>query len=823
MVNVPAKALATTPSIARLRVAVIYLIVFLLAYVLYIAPNFTGMGIVNRLAGDGSLLLAAALAVAPAPWLPARAERPSDAGLWVLYLGGYVPSLMIAPFVLGTGWALLPLWLTLGLAFAVLLVLVSRVHLRLPTVSMSVRAYGWLLLGLAGIGVVGILWWFGIPTRIPSLSEVPGARLDFREDLAGAGRLAGYAVWWTGGVVAPLLVAYGLWVRRPWFAMGGFFILALVYASAAFRSMLFIALLVIVLLALIVRVRRDFGATIAILTSLLIVACSAVAAAGLFTPISLLVRRLLVVPGQVMAYYYDAFSTGPVYALSHSILGSLMPRPYELTPPRLIGERYFHDAQVNANGNVWADGMANFGLVGIVGASVALGLFLIAMDTVSRGKPALLTVTLGGIGMWSLINSGLLTSLLTHGLVLMLLLIWLMPAARLRGRPDRALRVAHVTSVHRSDDPRIYLKECATLAEAGYDVTLIAQGSAPAAAVGVDFVSLGEASGRLTRMLVMPVRVLRAARRLRADLYHLHDPELLPLGILLKLLGLRVIYDAHEDLPRQIAYKPYIPGWAQRPVALATGALEQGAARLLDAVVAATPRIAARFPAGKVTLVQNFPLASEFAAGPARPYEERPPLVAYVGRLTREVGAIVMADAARIVAPRRDVRFTLAGPIEPELAETITRRTSAVLVELPGRLGRTEVVALLHDARVGMVLFQPVANYVEAYPTKLFEYMASELPVVASDFPVWREIVAEVDCGLLADPTDPIAVADAIEELLADPERAAAMGRRGRQAVLERYRWEPQGARLVDLYSALLAGVSEDVEVPAETVAAAGT
>jgi glycosyltransferase involved in cell wall biosynthesis len=139
-----------------------------------------------------------------------------------------------------------------------------------------------------------------------------------------------------------------------------------------------------------------------------------------------------------------------------------------------------------------------------------------------------------------------------------------------------------------------------------------------------------------------------------------------------------------------------------------------------------------------------------------------------------------------------------------------------VLVELPGRLDRPEVMALLHDARVGLVLFQPVANYVEAYPTKLFEYMASELPVVASDFPVWREIVAEVDCGLLADPTDPIAVADAIEELLADPERAAAMGRRGRQAVLEHYRWEPQGARLLAMYSRLLAGLTEGAEVPAE-------
>ena len=267
--------------------------------------------------------------------------------------------------------------------------------------------------------------------------------------------------------------------------------------------------------------------------------------------------------------------------------------------------------------------MANFGLAGIVGASVALGLFLIAMDTVSRGKPALLTVTLGGIGMWSLINSGLLTSLLTHGLVLMLL-----PdladagrtPARQTGSPA-ARRARHVRAPQRRP-------------------TDLSQGMRHARGRGVRrhahrprrrpgnggrhrFVSLGEASGRLTRMLVMPLRVLRAARHVHADLYHLHDPELLPLAIVFKLFGLRVVYDAHEDLPRQIAYKPYIPGWARRPLALTTGALEQGAARVLDGVVAATPRIAARFPAGKVTLVQNFPLSSEFAAGPSRPYEER--------------------------------------------------------------------------------------------------------------------------------------------------------------------------------------------------------
>ncbi|MGP1675101.1 MAG: glycosyltransferase family 4 protein, partial [Candidatus Limnocylindrales bacterium] len=787
---------AATPVPAwfgRLRIGVVYLVLYHLVYVALIAPNFTGFGLVNRLAGDGSFVLATALAIVPAPALPAAARRPSDVGLWILYLAAYVPSIVVPAFVLGTGWALVPLWLTLAVSFGLIICLLElggRVRIPIPTVSLPIRVYGWGLVVSATVGVVAILLWFGVPTRIPSLDEVPGARNDFREQLAGLGRVSGYAVWWTGGVIAPLLVAYGLWTRRLVLSAVGFFVLGLVYASAAFRSMLFIALLVVVLVVLVARTRRDFGVALASVTSLMIVACSVVAFVGWIIPISLLVRRLLVVPGQVMAYYYDAFASGPVYGLSHSILEGITVRPYAENPPTLIGQRYFHDANINANGNLWADGMANFGLAGIIAASLGLVLVLVLMDAAARGKPALLTIAVGGIAVWSLTNSGLLTTLLTHGMGVMMALFWLMPRAVQREPLNRPARIAHVTTVHPSDDPRIYLKECATLAEAGYEVILIGRGRAPAAAnPGVRFVSVGEVRFRFARMVVMPFRVLAAARRVRAEVYHLHDPELLPVGVVLKLAGARVIYDAHEDLPRQIAYKPYLPGWSRRPVAAVAEVLEGLAVRCLDGVVAATPRIGARFAPERTTIVQNFPLTNEFGAEPPRPYHDRPPTLAYVGRLTEEVGAMVMADAARIVLwNRRDVRVVLAGPIEAGLAATLHARLAPATVEMPGRIGRAEVIDLLHDARVAMVLFQPVANYIEAYPTKLFEYMASEVPVVASDFPVWRTIVAEEDCGILVDPGDPEAVARAIEIILDDPERAAAMGRRGRAAVLARYR-----------------------------------
>lgn len=803
--DLPGRANFITDRIWRLRVGVAYVSAFVLAYVLLVAPNFAHTGLVDRLARDGSLLLACAIAVAPAPWLASAARRPSDAGMWVLYLSAYVPSVIVPAFVLGGGWSLLPMWATIAASFCLVMAVLARVELRLPAPALSPTAYGILLLVLGAGGVAGIVWTFGVPSGIPSLDDVAGVRNEYREQLSEAGRFAGYLVWWTGAVVAPLLVAYGAWRRRPVLVIAGMAVLGIVYAATAFRSMLFLALLMVGMIALLARFRHRFGEALGTLTVLMIAACAVVAALGWMVPASMLVRRSLIVPGQVFAYYVDFFTANPIYLLSHSVLEGIVIRPFPQTPPALIGERYFNDPLVSANGNLWADGVANFGMAGIVLASLVLAIVLVGLDAVARGKPAIVAISVGAAAVWGLTNSGLLTTILTHGMGLTLVLIWLLPREPGGGGTASAHRVAHVTSVHRADDPRIFLKECRTLADAGHHVTLIARGAAPTDLGAIAFHSLGDVSGRAARVVVMPWRVLRAARHIRAHLYHLHDPELLPVGMVLKLFGARVIYDAHEDLPRQIAYKPYLPSWSRGGVALAAGVIEAIATRTFDAVVAATPRIAARFPAERTVLVQNFPLMREFGAARAVTYDERPPLVAYVGRVTAEVGALVMADAARLVGRERPVRFVIAGPIETELSTAVARRAAPATVEMPGWLGREEVVDLLGAARVGLVLFQPVQNYVDAYPTKLFEYMASEVPAVASDFPVWRDIVAPVDAGLLVDPTDPVAVARAIETLLGDPGRAAEMGRRGRAAVLERYRWDEQGARLVDLYRRVLA------------------
>jgi glycosyltransferase involved in cell wall biosynthesis len=364
-----------------------------------------------------------------------------------------------------------------------------------------------------------------------------------------------------------------------------------------------------------------------------------------------------------------------------------------------------------------------------------------------------------------------------------------------------------MSSGHYADDSRIFWKECISLAKAGYDVTFIVprdrflpEGNREIVREGVRIIAVKRRSERLWRLLATPVAVVLAGLRQGGSVFHFHDAELIPLGLLLRVFGKRVIYDAHEDLPRDVLIKNWIPHGLRRPVSLAVTFIEWIVGRSLSGVVAATPQIARRFPSHRVALVQNFALESEFAERYEVPYRDRR-AVAYVGGVSADRCAVEMVQSIGRIEQFRDVSLIIAGIVDPpSLIDELAALPGWSRVDYRGHQDRAGVRRLLAESRAGLVLFSPLQSYIESQPIKLFEYMAAGIPVIAVDFPRFREVVEGNHCGVCVPPNDVAAIASAIEWLFAHPAEAEEMGRRGRELVRKSFSWSHEERELLGFY-----------------------
>lgn len=284
-----------------------------------------------------------------------------------------------------------------------------------------------------------------------------------------------------------------------------------------------------------------------------------------------------------------------------------------------------------------------------------------------------------------------------------------------------------------------------------------------------------------------------------ADIYHFHDPELIPVGLALKARGKRVVYDVHESVSKQIRTKGWIPSPLRGTISNLYRGLERASSFCLDAIVAATPSIANEFPSHKTAVVQNFVRADEFASIDNSDYFERARRVTYVGGLTEQRGVIQMIDA--MDRTRQDTRLLLGGTFFSKKTENRVRaRPGFERVDYLGWMDRQQVRDAYAMSRVGLLFMQPVPNYLDAYPVKIFEYMCAGLPVVVSNFPFFEQFIKDNGAGLMVDPQNPVEIASTIDWLLDHPEEARAMGAKGRKAALARYSWENEAETLLNLY-----------------------
>jgi glycosyltransferase involved in cell wall biosynthesis len=368
----------------------------------------------------------------------------------------------------------------------------------------------------------------------------------------------------------------------------------------------------------------------------------------------------------------------------------------------------------------------------------------------------------------------------------------------------RNLRIVHLSSAHRANDIRIFVKECQSLAKRGFEVLYIVPSQFGGPIDGVVIRPVRVYRNRLQRMFVTPWVILSAALRCKADLYHIHDVELLPQALVLRLFGRRVIRDIHEDMPRDIQTRTYLPRILIGIIAWIVGVLELATAPMFSALVVAVPTFRERFAGWnrRIAVVNNYPLLSELSEETDSQAALTPsPGAVYAGALAPERGAFEMIDAIARVDQRFNARLVLAGEFMPaSLRRDAERLSGWERVDYIGYIGRQQLLQVYARARVGLLLFHPCPAHLAAQPTKLYEYMAAGLPVIASDFPLWRDLISRIGCGILVNPQDVDQVAAALDHLLENPELAAEMGRRGREAVRRELNWSIEEESLLRVY-----------------------
>jgi glycosyltransferase involved in cell wall biosynthesis len=363
----------------------------------------------------------------------------------------------------------------------------------------------------------------------------------------------------------------------------------------------------------------------------------------------------------------------------------------------------------------------------------------------------------------------------------------------------RKIHICHITTVHKDGDVRIFHKMCCSLAkDASFEVSCIVPNVENRTVENVRIVSFEtEIENRRKRISEAGKKALSMALKLKADIYHLHDPELLRIALKLKKkTNSVVVFDSHEDVPQQILDKYWIPCYQRRLISWAFSKYQRFVCARIDGVISVTPIICQKFMTYQknVELVANFPDISELEDYEKSSFSRT---ICYVGGIFKTRGIIELVKAIEHI----EVTLLLAGTFESEELETTVRSLPGWRkVEFYGQVGRNEIIKILKKSEIGIVTLHPTSSYVEAYPIKMFEYMAMKNAVLASDFPIWRSIVQGANCGELVDPLEVKEIAGKLKEMLDNPDKTRNMGANGAIAARDTYQWSREYEKLKAFY-----------------------
>ncbi|WLR52859.1 glycosyltransferase family 4 protein [Bacillus tianshenii] len=362
------------------------------------------------------------------------------------------------------------------------------------------------------------------------------------------------------------------------------------------------------------------------------------------------------------------------------------------------------------------------------------------------------------------------------------------------------MKVCVLSSVHPIFDVRIFHKEVKSLLKNGYEVSYIIQHEKDENIDGVRVIALPRPKDRLNRITKLTWKCYRMAIKEDADVYHFHDPELIPIGILLRLKGKKVIYDIHENVAGQILNKKWLP--FRKLVSFLYRMFELTVCHLFYIILAEDSYNKLYKNFHKKITVKNFPDINLFPI-PKKPFSKD--YIVYLGSVSEVRGIFIILEALAILKERNiHIQFKCIGNYTEECFKKIEQQCERLgiqeLVQFYGRLNAPDAYKIVEGAKLGLAVLKPIPNYMESYPTKIFEYMALKVPVITSNFPLYKKVINESRAGMTVEPNNVTEVASAIEQIVLNPQEAIQMGENGRNSVEEKYNWELESSKLIDLY-----------------------
>ncbi|CAD5902616.1 putative B-band O-antigen polymerase [Carnobacterium maltaromaticum] len=390
-------------------------------YTYFISPEFSYFGYINLHPSKLVQTVSLIFVLFPLLFFDTKVKVPSRVVFWIIYTMVYIPAMIVPDYVRLNGFdEIINLKISLLVALFLLYFVSELPKLPIYSFKNSTAATGGLLILFSLSMWAIIIQTFGLHFNFSEVDDVYDLREAYRDQV---NRFSGYAINWQSKIINALLVALGIIKKQYWFIFIGVFGQIFIFSITGQKS---VALSSVFILGIIFCVQKNGKYfVLRFIYSLIGLICLTAGVDKIFNSseyTSLFVRRMLITPGLLLSYYFDFFSDNPKIYLSHSIFKSFIDYPYDRLPPFLIGKEFFGREDLAANANLWADSFANFGYLGILFFTLILAGILYLYDCISNNRNFIVSVVLIAMPAWSLVDTSLMTSILTHGILLALLI-----------------------------------------------------------------------------------------------------------------------------------------------------------------------------------------------------------------------------------------------------------------------------------------------------------------------------------------------------------------------------------------------------------------